>query len=106
MGRRQIARGERVEGGPYAYIIDAGAQHDPGAAVELLRILRTAGVEELRREHGRGLDTLGARSVRVRREGAGQVVLLGFRPDTCGQSRNVFKLLFNPLYASTVKTGS
>jgi hypothetical protein len=35
--------------------------------------------------------------------GKGQVVLLGFRPDTRGQSRNAFKLLFNPLYASTME---
>ena len=45
MGRRQIARGERAEDGPYAHVIDLTAQHDAGAAVELLRILRTAGVE-------------------------------------------------------------
>jgi hypothetical protein len=32
--------------------------------------------------------------------GAGQVVLLGFTPDTRGQSRNAFKLLFNPLFAA------
>ncbi len=45
MGRRQIARGERAEGGPHAHVIDVTAQHDPAAAVELLRILRTGGVE-------------------------------------------------------------
>jgi hypothetical protein len=35
--------------------------------------------------------------------GRGQVVLIGFTPDTRAQSRNAFKLLFNPLFASTVK---
>lgn len=35
--------------------------------------------------------------------GEGQVVLIGFRPDTRGQSLNAFKLLFNPLYASTIE---
>ena len=35
--------------------------------------------------------------------GKGQVVLIGFTPDTRGQSRNAFKLIFNPLYASTAK---
>jgi hypothetical protein len=35
--------------------------------------------------------------------GNGQVVLIGFTPDTRGQSRNAFKLIFNPLYASTIK---
>jgi hypothetical protein len=32
--------------------------------------------------------------------GQGQVVLIGFRPDTRAQSRNAFKLLFNPLFAA------
>jgi hypothetical protein len=32
--------------------------------------------------------------------GQGQIVLIGFRPDTRGQSRNAFKLLFNPLFAA------
>ena len=35
--------------------------------------------------------------------GDGQVVLIGFRPDTRGQSLNAFKLLFNPLFASTIE---
>lgn len=36
--------------------------------------------------------------------GRGEVVLVGFTPDTRAQSRNAFKLLFNPLYVSTVRT--
>lgn len=28
MGTRQIAKGERAEGGPFAYVIDPAAQHD------------------------------------------------------------------------------
>lgn len=32
--------------------------------------------------------------------GEGRVVLIGFRPDTRAQSRNAFKLLFNPLFAA------
>jgi hypothetical protein len=35
--------------------------------------------------------------------GNGSVVLIGFRPDTRGQPRNTFKLLFNPLFASTIR---
>jgi hypothetical protein len=35
--------------------------------------------------------------------GEGQVVLIGFRPDTRAQSQNAFKLLFNPLYAAAVR---
>jgi hypothetical protein len=38
--------------------------------------------------------------------GKGEVVLIGFTPDTRGQSRNAFKLIFNPLYASTAEEGS
>jgi hypothetical protein len=38
--------------------------------------------------------------------GNGNVVLIGFTPDTRGQSRNAFKLIFNPLYASTVRDTS
>jgi hypothetical protein len=51
MGQRQIRRGERAEGGPFAYIIDVRAQHDPGGAVELLRIFRQAGIEVRRAEN-------------------------------------------------------
>jgi hypothetical protein len=45
MGTRQIARGERAEGGPFAYVIDLGAQHDPTATIEFLRTFRKGGVE-------------------------------------------------------------
>ena len=45
MGKRQIARGQRAEGGPFAYVIDPAAQHDPGTAVELLRTLRIGGID-------------------------------------------------------------
>lgn len=45
MGARQIARGERAEGGPYAYVIDLAAQHDPTRTVEFLRTFRLGGVE-------------------------------------------------------------
>ncbi len=45
MGTRQIARGERAEGGPFAYVIDLAEQHDPTRTVEFLRTLRLGGVE-------------------------------------------------------------
>ncbi|MEO8362362.1 MAG: hypothetical protein ABI672_20210, partial [Vicinamibacteria bacterium] len=45
MGKRQIARGEKAEGGPFAYVIDLAAQHDPTRVVEFLRTMRLAGVE-------------------------------------------------------------
>jgi hypothetical protein len=45
MGRRQTERGGRAEGGPFAYVVDLGAQHDAPTAVELLRLLREAGIE-------------------------------------------------------------
>jgi hypothetical protein len=43
-----------------------------------------------------------AAAVRVR-HGQGDVVMIGFRPQMRGQSRNTFKLLFDPLQASTVE---
>lgn len=48
MGKRQTERGRRAEGGPFAYVIDVEAQHDRSAAVDLLRIFRTAGIEVVR----------------------------------------------------------
>jgi hypothetical protein len=45
MGTRQIARGERAEGGPFAYVIDLAAQHDATRTVEFLRTFRLGGVE-------------------------------------------------------------
>jgi hypothetical protein len=34
--------------------------------------------------------------------GRGQIVLIGFEPHFRGQPRNTYKLLFNPLFASTL----
>jgi hypothetical protein len=45
MGTRQIARGEKAVGGPYAYVIDLAAQHDPTATTEFLRTFSRGGVE-------------------------------------------------------------
>ncbi|MEZ5286072.1 MAG: hypothetical protein R2712_14930, partial [Vicinamibacterales bacterium] len=45
MGTRQIARGERAEGGPFAYVVDLQAQHDPTRTVEFLRRFRIANIE-------------------------------------------------------------
>jgi hypothetical protein len=45
MGRRQTARGQKAEGGPFAYVIDLAAQHDPTRVVEFLRTMRMAGIE-------------------------------------------------------------
>ena len=45
MGTRQMARGERAEGGPFAYIVDLAAQHDATATVEFLRTFRLANIE-------------------------------------------------------------
>lgn len=52
MGTRQIARGEKAEGGPYAYVIDLAAQHDPTRTVEFLRTFRKAGIEIRQAEAG------------------------------------------------------
>ncbi len=45
MGTRQIARGEKAQGGPYAYVIDLAAQHDATRTVEFLRTMRAGGIE-------------------------------------------------------------
>lgn len=45
MGTRQIARGEKAQGGPYAYVIDLAAQHDPTRTVEFLKTFRIANIE-------------------------------------------------------------
>jgi hypothetical protein len=50
MGKRQIERGERAEGGPFAYVIDPEASHDPGTAIELLRLFHKSGIEIHRAE--------------------------------------------------------
>lgn len=73
MGRRQIARGEAAEGGAFAYIVDMEAQHDAGAALELLRTFRRGGVEVLLagrpfraagREYGAGTYVIGPQAFR------------------------------------------
>ncbi|MCC7034423.1 MAG: peptidase M14 [Acidobacteria bacterium] len=45
MGTRQIARGEKAQGGPFAYVVDLAAQHDPTRSVEFLRTFRIANIE-------------------------------------------------------------
>ncbi len=50
-GKRQIEKGEQALGGPFAWVIDPAAQHDPSEATELLRSLRHGGVEVVRAEH-------------------------------------------------------
>ena len=48
MGRRQIERGERAEGGPFAYVIDPAAAHDPSTVVEFMGLMAQAGIEFVR----------------------------------------------------------
>ncbi len=50
MGKRQIARGQAAEGGPFAYVIDLESQHDAPTTLEFLETLRIAGVEIHRAE--------------------------------------------------------
>ena len=45
VGRRQIEKGEAAVDGPFAWVVDPADQHDPGAAIRLLRVLRHGGVE-------------------------------------------------------------
>ena len=48
MGRRQIERGNAAEGGPFAYVLDPAASHDPGAVVEFMGLMSQSGIEFLR----------------------------------------------------------
>jgi hypothetical protein len=73
IGARQIARGERAEGGPFAYVIDPAAQHDASAALALLRTFRLAGIEIRRsatpfraggRDYGVGTYVIGPQAFR------------------------------------------
>lgn len=48
MGRRQIERGNAAEGGPFAYVLDPRASHDPGAVVEFMGLMSRSGIEFLR----------------------------------------------------------
>lgn len=45
MGKRQIVKGGTSQGGPYAHVVSLDDQHDTGAALDMLRVFRTAGVE-------------------------------------------------------------
>ena len=48
MGRRQIERGNAAEGGPFAYVLDPRASHDPGTVVEFMGLMSQSGIEFLR----------------------------------------------------------
>ena len=48
MGRRQIERGNAADGGPFAYVLDPRASHDPGAVVEFMGLMSQSGIEFLR----------------------------------------------------------
>ena len=48
MGRRQIERGTAAEGGPFAYVLDPAASHDPGTVVEFMGLMSRSGIEFLR----------------------------------------------------------
>ncbi len=48
MGRRQIERGMAAKGGPFAYIIDPKASHDPSSAIEFMGLMDQSGIEFVR----------------------------------------------------------
>ncbi|SVC03078.1 uncharacterized protein METZ01_LOCUS255932, partial [marine metagenome] len=48
MGRRQIERGMAAKGGPFAYIIDPKASHDPSSVVEFMGLMNQSGIEFVR----------------------------------------------------------
>ncbi len=45
MGRRQIERGEAAEGGPFAYVLDPNASHDPSSVIEFMELMSQSGIE-------------------------------------------------------------
>ncbi len=48
MGRRQIERGMAADGGPFAYVLDPSASHDPTSVVEFMDLMRQSGIEFVR----------------------------------------------------------
>jgi len=48
MGRRQIERGNRAEGGPFAYVLDPARSHDPSAVSEFMSLMQQSGIEFIR----------------------------------------------------------
>ncbi len=48
MGRRQIERGRAAEGGPFAYVLDPAASHDPTTVAEFMELMRQSGIEFVR----------------------------------------------------------
>lgn len=48
MGRRQIERGMAAEGGPFAYVLDPAASHDPTTVVEFMELMSRSGIEFVR----------------------------------------------------------
>lgn len=45
MGRRQIERGQAALGGPFAYVLDPAASHDPTTVVEFMDLMSQSGIE-------------------------------------------------------------
>jgi hypothetical protein len=50
MGRRQIEQSTRAEGGPFAYVLDPNASHDPTGVVEFMELMSRSGIEFVRSE--------------------------------------------------------
>ncbi len=52
MGKRQIERGMAAQGGPFAYVLDPAASHDPGTVVEFMELMSQSGIEFVRAIEG------------------------------------------------------
>ncbi|MDA0328811.1 MAG: M14 family metallopeptidase [Gemmatimonadetes bacterium] len=48
MGRRQIERGMAAQGGPFAYVLDPRASHDPSTVFEFMDLMAQSGIEFIR----------------------------------------------------------
>ncbi len=52
MGKRQIERGQAADGGPFAYVLDPLASHDPSTVVEFMDLMSQSGLEFVRASEG------------------------------------------------------
>jgi hypothetical protein len=52
MGRRQIEHGSSATGGPFAYVLDPTASHDPTTVVEFMELMAQSGIEFVRAAEG------------------------------------------------------